>query len=99
MTTPSEHPPEHVLQLSPSSDAAPLEEAFADSFVLFNETTRRYMEAYQQLEEQFEYLNVKLEETNRQLPTGMELAYDGLRLELRGNWSNLASRCSPNMLA
>jgi len=25
------------------------------------------------------------EETNRQLPTGMELAYDGLRLELRGN--------------
>jgi PAS domain S-box-containing protein len=72
MTTPSEHPPEHVLQLSPSSDAAPLEEAFADSFVLFNETTRRYMEAYKQLEEQFEYLNVKLEETNRQLRISLE---------------------------
>ena len=66
------HPPEHVLQMPPPTDAAPLEEAFADSFVLFNETTRRYMEAYKQLEEQFEYLNVKLEATNRELRISLE---------------------------
>jgi PAS domain S-box-containing protein len=73
MTTSSDsHLPDHVLQMSPPADAAPLEEAFADSFVLFNETTRRYMEAYKQLEEQFEYLNVKLEETNRELRISLE---------------------------
>ena len=50
----------------------PLEEAFADSYALFNETTRRYMEAYKQLEEQFEFLNVRLEETNRALRDSLE---------------------------
>ena len=39
---------DHVLQIGGTSDV-PLEEAFADSYALFNETTRRYMEAYKQL--------------------------------------------------
>ena len=42
---------EHVLDLGRSSSQ--LEEAFTDSYILFNETTRKYMEAYRQLEEQF----------------------------------------------
>ena len=63
--------PDHVLQIGVGSDI-PLEEAFADSYALFNETTRRYMEAYKQLEEQFEFLNVRLEETNRDLRDSLE---------------------------
>jgi PAS domain S-box-containing protein len=63
--------PDHVLQIGGGSDI-PLEEAFADSYALFNETTRRYMEAYKQLEEQFEFLNVRLEETNRDLRDSLE---------------------------
>jgi PAS domain S-box-containing protein len=59
------------LQIGGGSDI-PLEEAFADSYALFNETTRRYMEAYKQLEEQFEFLNVRLEETNRDLRDSLE---------------------------
>ncbi len=62
---------DHVLQIGGESDI-PLEEAFADSYALFNETTRRYMEAYKQLEEQFEFLNVRLEETNRDLRDSLE---------------------------
>ena len=62
--------PDHVLQIGESG--IPLEEAFADSYALFNETTRRYMEAYKQLEEQFEFLNVRLEETNRDLRDSLE---------------------------
>ena len=62
--------PEHTLALR--SSGAQLEEAFTDSYILFNETTRKYMEAYKQLEEQFEYLNVKLEETNRELRNSLE---------------------------
>lgn len=63
--------PDHVLQIGGGSDV-PLEEAFADSYALFNETTRRYMEANKQLEEQFEFLNVRLEETNRDLRDSLE---------------------------
>lgn len=63
--------PDQVLQIAGTSDV-PLEEAFADSYALFNETTRRYMEAYKQLEEQFEFLNVRLEETNRDLRDSLE---------------------------
>ena len=62
--------PEHTLELGKS--AGQLEEAFTDSYILFNETTRKYMEAYKQLEEQFEYLNVKLEETNEDLRQSLE---------------------------
>ena len=62
--------PEHTLALR--SSGAQLEEAFTDSYILFNETTRKYMEAYKQLEEQFEYLNVKLEETNKELRHSLE---------------------------
>ena len=58
----SKQVPEHTIETG-----ADLGEAFADSYVLFSETTQKYMEAYKQLEEQFEYLNVKLEETNNQL--------------------------------
>ena len=61
---------EHILELGRSSSQ--LEEAFTDSYILFNETTRKYMEAYRQLEEQFEYLNIKLEETNRELRKSLE---------------------------
>ncbi|MBI2505339.1 MAG: PAS domain S-box protein [Candidatus Latescibacteria bacterium] len=61
---------EHILDLGRSSSQ--LEEAFTDSYILFNETTRKYMEAYRQLEEQFEYLNIKLEETNRELRKSLE---------------------------
>ena len=61
---------EHVLDLGRSSSQ--LEEAFTDSYILFNETTRKYMEAYRQLEEQFEYLNIKLEETNHELRKSLE---------------------------
>ena len=62
--------PEHTLALR--SSGAQLEEAFTDSYILFNETTRKYMEAYKQLEEQFEYLSVKLEETNKELRHSLE---------------------------
>ena len=62
--------PEHVLEVGKADTQ--LEEAFADSYVLFNETTRKYMEAYKQLEEQFERLNVKLEEANKQLRQSLE---------------------------
>ena len=66
----TDHLPEHILEIG-GTDAG-LEEAFADSYILFSETTRKYMEAYKQLEEQFEYLNVKLEETNRELRKSLE---------------------------
>lgn len=66
----TEQLPEHVLEFGRS--ASQLEEAFTDSYILFNETTRKYMEAYRQLEEQFEYLNIKLEETNRELRKSLE---------------------------
>ena len=62
--------PEHTLELDHSEGQ--LEEAFAHSYMLFNETTRKYVEAYKQLEEQFEYLNVKLEETNIELRKSLE---------------------------
>ena len=58
--------PEHTIDIGKTDTQ--LEEAFANSYLLFNETTRKYVEAYKQLEEQFEYLNVKLEETNKELP-------------------------------
>ena len=62
--------PEHVLELGKTD--AQLEEAFADSYLLFEETTRKYREAYEQLEVQFESLNVKLEETNLELRNSLE---------------------------
>ncbi len=45
---------------------------FTDSYVLFQETTRKYREAYEQLEAQFESLTVKLEETNVDLQKRVE---------------------------
>lgn len=68
MTT-EEHP-EHTLPIGKLD--AELEDAFADSYLLFSETTRKYMEAYRQLEEQFESLNLKLEETNNDLRHSLE---------------------------
>ena len=62
--------PEHTLDTGKVDTQ--LEEAFANSYLLFNETTRKYVEAYKQLEEQFEYLNVKLEETNKELRKSLE---------------------------
>ena len=70
MTNAPDPIPENTLKLGQTS--AQLEEVFADSYILFNETTRRYMEAYKQLEEQFEFLNVKLEETNLELRKSLE---------------------------
>ena len=66
----TDHLPEHTLELDRTEGQ--LEEAFAHSYMLFNETTRKYVEAYKQLEEQFEYLNVKLEETNIELRKSLE---------------------------
>ena len=60
----SEPAPQSVLQLHADM---PLEEAFAASSSLFEDTARRYVEAYKQLEERFEFLNMRLEETNREL--------------------------------
>ena len=62
--------PEHTIDIGKTDTQ--LEEAFANSYLLFNETTRKYVEAYKQLEEQFEYLNVKLEETNKELRKSLE---------------------------
>tara|TARA_Y100001978_G_C23689685_1_gene433973 strand:- start:966 stop:2213 length:1248 start_codon:yes stop_codon:yes gene_type:complete len=45
---------------------------FTDSYVLFQETTRKYREAYEQLEAQFESLTLKLEETNVDLQKRVE---------------------------
>jgi PAS domain S-box-containing protein len=45
---------------------------FTDSYILFQETTRKYREAYEQLEAQFESLTVKLEETNVDLQKRVE---------------------------
>ena len=45
---------------------------FTDSYVLFQETTRKYREAYEQLEAQFESLTLKLEETNIDLQKRVE---------------------------
>ena len=45
---------------------------FTDSYILFQETTRKYREAYEQLEAQFESLTVKLEETNIDLQKRVE---------------------------
>ncbi|MFC1526180.1 nitrogen regulation protein NR(II) [Candidatus Latescibacterota bacterium] len=67
----ADHLPEHILEMGGGTDAG-LEEAFADSYILFNETTRKYMEAYKQLEEQFEHLNVRLEQTNNELRESLE---------------------------
>ena len=61
--------PEHTLSFG-SSDAG-LED-FTDSYILFKETTRKYREAYEQLEAQFEFLNIRLEETNLELRKSLE---------------------------
>ena len=53
-------------------EAGGLEENLPDSYLFFNETTRKYVQAYRQLEEQFEYLDAKLEETNNQLRQSLE---------------------------
>ena len=67
--TSSRHLPEPFIQ---SGEAADLEESSPDSYLFFNETTRKYVQAYRQLEEQFEYLDAKLEETNIQLRQSLE---------------------------
>ena len=55
-----------------SREAVDLEESSPESYLFFNETTRKYVQAYRQLEEQFEYLDAKLEETNNQLRQSLE---------------------------
>ena len=67
--TSSRHLPEPFIQ---SGEAVDLEESSPDSYLFFNETTRKYVQAYRQLEEQFEYLDAKLEETNIQLRQSLE---------------------------
>ena len=66
MTAKDPSPP---LQLGTSSN--PLDK-FTDSYILFQETTRKYREAYEQLEEQFESLTIKLEDTNIDLQKRVE---------------------------
>ena len=61
--------PEPIIQ---PGEAVDLEENLPDSYLFFNETTRKYVQAYRQLEEQFEYLDAKLEETNNQLRQSLE---------------------------
>ena len=63
------HLPEPTIQ---SREAVDLEESSPESYLFFNETTRKYVQAYRQLEEQFEYLDAKLEETNNQLRQSLE---------------------------
>jgi len=65
----SDQLPEHTLDLS---TASPRLDAFTDSYILFKETTRKYREAYEQLEAQFESLNIKLEDTNLELRRSLE---------------------------
>ena len=65
----SDQLPEHTLDLG---TAGPRLDAFTDSYILFKETTRKYREAYEQLEAQFESLNVKLEDTNLELRRSLE---------------------------
>ena len=66
MTAKDPSPP---LQLGTSSN--PLDK-FTDSYILFQETTRKYREAYEKLEEQFESLTIKLEDTNIDLQKRVE---------------------------
>ena len=47
-------------------------ESFTDSYILFQETTRRYREAYEELATKFESLTLKLEETNIHLQQSLE---------------------------
>jgi PAS domain S-box-containing protein len=47
-------------------------EDFTDSYILFQETTRRYREAYEELAARFESLTLKLEETNVHLQQSLE---------------------------
>lgn len=47
-------------------------EDFTDSYILFQETTRRYREAYEELAAKFESLTLKLEETNVHLQQSLE---------------------------
>ena len=61
--------PEPIIQ---PGEAGDLEGNLPDSYLFFNETTRKYVQAYRQLEEQFEYLDAKLEETNNQLRQSLE---------------------------
>ena len=61
-------PQRHTLNLGRTG--ARLEEVLVDPF--FDETARKYVEAYRQLEEQFELLNVKLEEANLELRRSLE---------------------------
>ena len=61
-------PQKHTLNFDQTG--AQLEEVLADS--LFDETSRKYVEAYRHLEEQFEFLNLKLEEANLRLGRSLE---------------------------
>ena len=65
----SEQGAEPTLELEASG---PQLQDFTDSYTLFRETTRKYREAYERLEAQFESLNVKLEDTNRELCRSLE---------------------------
>ncbi|MEE3233619.1 MAG: ATP-binding protein [Candidatus Latescibacterota bacterium] len=60
-----------VPPLKLGNSGSPLDN-FTDSYILFQETTRKYREAYEQLEAQFESLTVKLEDTNIDLQKRVE---------------------------
>ena len=66
MNAPNQFPP---LQLGKTDVHL---EDFTDSYILFQETTRRYREAYEELAAKFESLTLKLEETNVHLQQSLE---------------------------
>jgi PAS domain S-box-containing protein len=69
-----------VATMNSSNRTSPLQlgrtdgqlEDFTDSYILFQETTRRYREAYEELASKFESLTLKLEETNVHLQQSLE---------------------------
>ena len=63
--------PNQITPLQLGKTDAQLED-FTDSYILFQETTRRYREAYEELAAKFESLTLKLEETNVHLQQSLE---------------------------
>jgi PAS domain S-box-containing protein len=69
-----------AIAMNSSNQTSPLQlgktdaqlEDFTDSYILFQETTRRYREAYEELAAKFESLTLKLEETNVHLQQSLE---------------------------
>ena len=75
----SAHAPElRKVAMTPADSTSPLYlgrsdnqlDNFTDSYILFQETTRKYREAYEQLEAQFESLTVKLKKPTSTYKSG-----------------------------